>query len=277
MTEQTRTALKELQDMDRGIQAVKERIARLETDIVEVDAPARELEEEVENTRKRLKEMRVDERRLELSTQDKESRIEKLEERLNNVRNVREESAVRSEIDMVKQALAGDEQEVLSLLEQIRNLELKLEEQESAFEQARTEVGPRREELEAARDEALAELEEQEADRSSFTTEMPRDELRLYEGIRKGGAREAVASLTADGACGNCFGVLPLQAQNEVRHGSSLVRCEVCGVILALPGAEESEEEEGEGVQDPAGEEVSGEGGDASPSAASGDADADRA
>lgn len=236
--------------MDRDIQSVKDRIAQLDTDIVEVDAPARELQEAVETTRKRLKEMRVDERRLELSTQDKENRVEKLEERLNSVRNVREESAVRSEIDMVKQALAGDEQEALALLEQIRNLELKLEEQESAYEQARTEVGPRRKELEAAREEAVAELAQQEARRASFTTEMPRDELRLYEGIRKGGAREAVASLTPDGACGNCFGVLPLQAQNEVRHGSSLIRCEVCGVILALPGADEAEAAEAEAVDD---------------------------
>jgi predicted nucleic acid-binding Zn-ribbon protein len=253
MTEQTRTALKELQEMDRGIRSVKDRIAELETDILDVDAPAQALEEEVETTRKRLKEMRVEERRVELSTSDKEARVEKLEERLNNVRNVREESAVRSEIDMVRQALARDEQEALSLLQQIRNLELKLEEQESALAQARVELEPRREELEGAREEARGELETLEAKRDAFTGEMPDDELRLYEGIRKGGAREAVATLTPDGACGNCFGVLPLQAQNEVRHGSSLIRCEVCGVILALPAADEEDDaaDEGEaGVED---------------------------
>lgn len=252
MTEQTRTALKELQDMDRGIQEIENRIARLEDDIVDVDAPARQLEDEVGTTRGRLQEMRVEERRVELSTKDKESRIEKLEERLNTVRNVREESAVRSEIDMVKQALASAEQEAYSLLDQIRTLELKLAEQESALEQARAEVEPRRKELEEAREAARAELSGMRAERETFTDAMASDELRLYEGIRKGGRREAVASLTPDGACGNCFGMLPLQAQNEVRHGSSLIRCEVCGVILAVPGEDEAADEDaGEGVEAP--------------------------
>jgi NADH-ubiquinone oxidoreductase chain 1 len=61
------------------------------------------------------------------------------------------------------------------------------------------------------------------------------EELRVYQAIRGGGSRAAVAELTEDGACGNCFGMVPLQHQNEVRHGESLIRCEACGVILAAP------------------------------------------
>jgi predicted nucleic acid-binding Zn-ribbon protein len=38
-----------------------------------------------------------------------------------------------------------------------------------------------------------------------------------------------------DGACGNCFSVIPLQLQNEVRRGGAMVRCEACGVILTMP------------------------------------------
>jgi len=41
-----------------------------------------------------------------------------------------------------------------------------------------------------------------------------------------------VADLTEDGACGHCFGMVPLQLRNEVRHGRGLIRCEGCGVIL---------------------------------------------
>ena len=42
------------------------------------------------------------------------------------------------------------------------------------------------------------------------------------------------AALTEDGACSHCFGIVPPQLQNEVRHGESLIRCEGCGVILTL-------------------------------------------
>jgi hypothetical protein len=32
--------------------------------------------------------------------------------------------------------------------------------------------------------------------------------------------------------------VVPLQLQNEIRHGDALIRCEGCGVILAAPEPE---------------------------------------
>jgi predicted nucleic acid-binding Zn-ribbon protein len=38
--------------------------------------------------------------------------------------------------------------------------------------------------------------------------------------------------MTPEGACGHCFNTLPLQEQSEIRSGSTLHRCEACGVIL---------------------------------------------
>ena len=73
-------------------------------------------------------------------------------------------------------------------------------------------------------------------------------ELRIYEAIRGGGRRRAIAELTADGACANCFSVVPLQLQNVIRHGDRLIRCEACGVILAA--AEPVEESTEEPVDD---------------------------
>lgn len=237
MSEQTHSALKQLQDIDRGVVDLERRMAELDESVLAVEEPAERLAQEVETTRGRLQEMRLEERRVELSTNDKQARVERLEERLEGVRNVREESAVRSEIDMVRQALAGDEQEALSLLDQIRRLELRLEEQQSELEQARAEIKPRRKDIEDARAEAEAERTALLKRRGEFAAGVPERELRLYDSIRKGG-RSAVASLTVDGACGSCFGVLPLQSQNEVRHGTMLVRCETCGVILTAPESE---------------------------------------
>jgi predicted nucleic acid-binding Zn-ribbon protein len=274
MTEQTHSALRELQEIDQGIVAIERRMVELDDAMLDVDAPAEEMEREVEVTRGRLQEMKLEERRLELSIQDKVTRVERLDERLQGVRNVREESAVRSEIDMVRQALASDEQENLSLLDQIRRLELKLEEQESALEQARSEVEPRRKELEAARTEAEGERDTARARREEFVGQVPERELRLYESIRQGGRRAAVAPLTADGACSSCFGVLPLQSQNEVRHGSSLVRCETCGVILTAP-LPEPEPDEAEDEPQPSDEAESTAGADdAEPADAAGSDDA---
>ena len=56
--------------------------------------------------------------------------------------------------------------------------------------------------------------------------------MRLYERVRGGRSAMALAPMTAEGACGACFNILPLQEQSEVKAGGALRRCEGCGVIL---------------------------------------------
>lgn len=238
MTEQTGANLEQLQRIDQRIETVEAKIRDFDTRFEEVDAPAADLEAEVETTRGRLQEMKVDERRVELAAQEKRNRAEKLEERLKSVRNVREEAAVSAELDMVRRALEGEEQEALTLLDQIRKMELRLEEMEAALDQARNEIEPRRQELLAERKALEEELEELSSSRARFSDAMDARELRIYERIRGGSGRRAVARLTADGACGNCFNMIPLQLRNEIRHGSQMIRCEACGVILAAADAE---------------------------------------
>jgi hypothetical protein len=242
MTEHTRSALHELQRLDQEIHETRERITSFDPLLEEVEEPALALEGEVGTTRGRLQEMRIEERRLEVTVQEKRTRVKKLEERLTQVRNVREEAAVSAELEMVRAALEGDEQEALSMLEQIRKLELRLEEQESALEQARAAIEPRRQELVAEREHAREALATAESRRQTFAASVDDNERRIYESIRGGGRRRAVDTLTPDGACGHCFSMIPLQVQNEVRHGATLIRCEACGVILAAPPADEPDE-----------------------------------
>ena len=252
MTSQTRASLKELQRLDREIDRTRKRIREFDPLFEEIEEPALALESEVENTRGRVKEMKVEERRLELSADEKRSRAKKLEDRLNEVRNVREEAAVHAELDMVRRALEGDEQEALSLLDQIRKLELKLDEQEEQLEEARAEVEPRRDELLEERASLESELSVLKERREAFVREIDDHELRIYERIKGGGRDVAVAELTPDGACSHCFSVIPLQRQHEVRHGNDMIRCEACGVILSARSEEPEGADDGDGGEEEA-------------------------
>ena len=234
MTEQDRNNLVELQRIDLKILAVQQQIRDFDPLLGEVEEPALVLESDAQKTRARLKEINLEERQLELSVAEKRERQKRLDERLGSVRNLREEAAVSAELEMVKQALQNDEQEALSILDQIRRMEGRLEELDEAITEARGIVGPRLEELISGRDTAEKELGALEQDRENFVHTMDALEIRLYEGIRRGGRVTAVAALTEDGACSHCFGIVPPQLQNEVRHGESLIRCEGCGVILTL-------------------------------------------
>src|SRR5690606_23485399 len=78
MTEQRRTALKELQKLDIRIQEARQRIQDFDPRFEEVEEPVLVLESELGTTRKRVQEMKLDERRLELSVQEKRERLKKL-------------------------------------------------------------------------------------------------------------------------------------------------------------------------------------------------------
>jgi predicted nucleic acid-binding Zn-ribbon protein len=179
--------------------------------------------------------MQLEERKLELSTEEKRERERRLDERLSSVRNLREEAAVSAELEMVRTALQNYDQEALTLMDQLRRVEERLAEGEIAFAEASELVEPKKNELVEQRAEAMTELDSLESQRSDFAGGLVAGELKVYDAIRSGGRRIAVSELTEDGACGHCYGVVPLQVQNEVRHGDALIRCEGCGVILAAP------------------------------------------
>ena len=238
MTDQRRKDLKQLQRLDLRIGEAQQRIVDFEPRLEEVEKPALLLESELSTTRTRVQEMKLEERRLELAAEEKRTRRVKLEERLGSVRNLREEAAVSAELEMVKRAIQNDEQEALGLLDQLRKAEERAAELEAAYEEASELVEPQRKELLEQREQAQKDLEALRAERAAFAKGLPPSELKIYDAIRAGGRPIAVADLTEDGACGHCYGMVPLQLQNEIRHGSSLIRCEACGVILSAPGEE---------------------------------------
>jgi predicted nucleic acid-binding Zn-ribbon protein len=233
MTDEHQGTLKSLQDLDMELEKIRERISEFDPLLADIEEPALALEQEVTTLKGRLQEMKLEERRLEHSADGRRNRSKMLRERLKSVRTLREEAAVQAEQDLVRRALEGEEQEALALLDQIRKMELRLEELEAARDQARAEVEPRRKELLEEQEKALEDYALLQDKRKIYATRVPDREFRYYERIRNGGRTVAVAALTPDGACGSCFGVIPLQVQNEVRKGASLLSCEACGVLLA--------------------------------------------
>ena len=241
----TNPSLLELQRLDARIEESERRLAGFGPLLAEVAEPASVLSQEVETTEARIRDMKIEERRVERTVEERRGRAKKLEKRLDGVRNLREEAAVRAELDIVRRALDADEQEALTLLDQIRRLEDRLEEEERALLQAEDEIEPTRRELLESRERAEGELERLREEREAYADRLGRAERSAYDRVRAGGRRIAVRELTDAGACGRCFGMVPLQRQNEIRHGTETIRCEFCGVILAVPERREAVKESG--------------------------------
>lgn len=227
-----RSALLTLQDLDHEIARTKAKLEEFPPQLQTLEEPIQTLQQEIETTRVRLAELREQARRLERGAEQKREKLRSYEGRLVRVRNAREEAAARTEMDLVRRATEADETEALQAMEQATRTDLKLDEMERNLEKLKAQVAPRREEMLQARSEVEQELAILEDRRQNHAVRLDQPSLRLYERVRSGRARTVLAPMTPEGACGNCFNILPIQEQSEVRRGDTLKRCENCGVIL---------------------------------------------
>jgi uncharacterized protein len=227
-----RAALLALQDLDLEIARAEKEIQEFDPQLQAIDEPVTTLENDIATLRVRLEEAQTEARRLERGAEQKRDRLRSYEERLGRVRNSREDAAVRTELDLIRRATEADETDALEKMEQARRTDLKLDDMLRQLEKVRAEVAPRREALLEARDQAGTALAVLREKRDNHAVRIEAASLRLYERVRGGRTKRALAPLSNEGACGNCYNVLPIQQQSEVRREGALVRCEACGVIL---------------------------------------------
>ncbi|HSK18443.1 MAG TPA: C4-type zinc ribbon domain-containing protein [Longimicrobiales bacterium] len=225
-------ALLALQELDAEIARAEARVQEFTPRIETMDAPVTTIERELDATRTRLEEMRTEYSRLERNAQQKEERLHAYHEKLTKARTSRDEAAVRAELDLVGSALAADRSDIRHVGEQTTRTDVKADDLQKQLDRARAEIAAEREQLIAERDAAQLELDQLRERRENAAIRLDPQSRRLYDRVRGGRSRMVLAPLTEEGACGNCFNVLPVQEQTEVRRGESLRRCEGCGVIL---------------------------------------------
>ncbi len=229
----TYASLLELQKIDAEIDRAASRVEGFAPLLEELESHQRKLAARIERARTRLRELSVAERRLERTAEEKRNRLRMLRDRLLKVHNLRQEAAVRAEMDLLNRSVDGDEQEALTYLDQIRKLEEEADKLERELADERERAGPRRREIEQEREDAESALASLQIRREACAVGLDRHEREVYEGLRSSRKGAIVMAITADGACGRCFSMVPLQMQAEVRAGGSLRRCEACGIIFA--------------------------------------------
>ena len=236
-------SLREVQALDDRIREADEALATFDDRLAAVEKPARALEAQLAKLEKRLAQMRLDERRLERAAEDTRARGERLALKLNRVTTMREELAVQTELDHLRRAVERDELEALHLLDQIHRSEATRDQLEASAAEARAEVLPQQGSLRAQREGFEARRAAFRARREAVLEAVGYRERRVYEAFFHSGQYVIVAALLDDGACGHCFGIIPLQLQNDIRRSGGLIRCEGCGVILTTEPEPELDEE----------------------------------
>jgi hypothetical protein len=225
-------ALMALQELDGEIDRAEAQLATFNPRLEQLDGPVNTVEREIETQRAKLEDMRAQVQKLEANAEQKRERLKAYQERLAKASSMQKNAALRAEIDLVRKALDADNADVKQLSEQATRADLKLDDLRRQVDRIRAELAPPRDELLFARLEAEEQLAVLRERRENQAVRLDPKSRRLYERLRSGRSRTVLAPLTAEGACGNCFNVLPVQEQAMVRQAAALHRCEACGVIL---------------------------------------------
>lgn len=158
----------------------------------------------------------------------------KRQQRLDQVKNVREATAVTAEIDLGRQILGREEGDWVQAAEEVTKVEGRLAEADRVLTEARASQSEERDALAARRKDAESARAEALAARQESAGKLDRPLRTRYDRLK--GSRSANALMPLTGfACSACYTAVPVSRRGSIRGGLLIEGCEVCGVILYVP------------------------------------------
>jgi uncharacterized protein len=153
------------------------------------------------------------------------------QQRLEHVRNPKEASTLMAELDLARSVVAKEENDWVRSADAVTQAQFKAAEEERNVAVVAEGQAPERERLAARRSELEAELAAAQQDREGSASQLDRPLRVRYERLRKARSGDVIVPLLG-GSCGSCHTSIPLNRRSQIRAGSVLDNCEVCGAIL---------------------------------------------
>lgn len=214
--------LRDLQGrLDRGprvSQAHETNLERLQAQLADVQAKAKEL---------RLK---TDERQLHLKSG--EANVERRRQQLREAKDNREYQALVDQINADQMANSVLEDEILECMEKLDQLMAKVKLAEQALAKAREDAGKNSEQWEAGAPAIRADIQGLEAAMKQVEGDLPADFRDLYCRLIRAKGGDALAAIHGE-FCGGCNQHVPLNMVNGVMLGKPLC-CKSCGRLLYI-------------------------------------------
>jgi predicted nucleic acid-binding Zn-ribbon protein len=214
--------LLDLQSKDLALKAVDTALMDVLDAETALDERLTRANREVESTTRAAAEAAT--RRDELMRRVEEYKLQqqRRQQRLDQVKNMKEANAVTAEIDLGRQVLAREEGEWLQAA-----AEQGLAEARAAQEAERDVLRARRAALEAERGVAFAA-------RSECAARLDRPLRTRYDRLHNSKSSNALVPLSGF-SCSVCFTAVPISRRAHIRERLLIDGCEVCGAILYLP------------------------------------------
>jgi hypothetical protein len=225
----------EIRDAEAAHAAGPVRIAALEEEF-------RRNMEEIGAARLRHEDLVLERQRLHEERESLQKKLEAGHQKLMQVSNQREYSAVLNEIDANRSSLATTEEGISRCDEEIEQLSAPAAEADERIEAARGEVERLIDEVRREQETLAERIAALHRQRDEIVAELPPALARRFEQISR--ARDGIALAAIDaGACGACHVRLRPQVISLARRSADIVLCDSCRRILYVPPEEPAQGE----------------------------------
>jgi uncharacterized protein len=226
--------LLDLQAKDSGVAEVERRLDALREETGVLDQALNKAREGLEAARRAAAD--AERRRDELEQKIESYRVlqERRQQRLEHVRNPKEASTLMAELDLARSVVAKEENDWVRSSDAVTLAQFKAAEEERNVATVAEGQTADRERLEERRRELEAELARARQEREDSAARLDRPLRIRYDRLRKARTGDVIVPLLG-GSCGACHTTIPLNRRSQIRAGTVVDTCEVCGAILYPP------------------------------------------
>ena len=221
----------ELQGIDTKLRDLNELLGDLPSKVESLNQQEESTKKSLDEKKKRLKELEVEIQKRELEITQIDDKISKIKDQLFLVTNNKQYDALMIEMDHFKDKKSMFESETISFLEEKEELTAYVKTLETELSELSENLKQRRKKLESAISESADEKLLLEKQRKERVDTLDVNIISVYDKVM--GAREGPAVVPIVGSgCGGCGAHIPPQTITEVRAGTAMHRCDMCGRFL---------------------------------------------
>ena len=168
---------------------------------------------------------------LELEIKSKEESLEKYQRQMMTIKTNKEYDALVSEIDALKGDINLREQELMTAMERLEELDNDLPSSQGQLDQIQENNARQLQVLQEKIDSIGDTVAKKVAERQQALNQIPRPTMSIYERVRKG-LGGAVVITVKKRSCSACHKALTPKKVQEIRRADKIHTCDSCGRLL---------------------------------------------
>jgi predicted nucleic acid-binding Zn-ribbon protein len=223
----------QLQSLDHKIAALEKEVAALPKHITTIEKALESHNRKLEADRAALTANQKDRKRLEGEIQVHEQKISKLKEQMLGAKTNEQYKAFQHEIEYIQKEIRKAEDRILELMTESEPLDANVKKAEVALKQEKVTVEEEKGRARKRTAEDQGFINQHRAQRAEVASKLPKETVTIYDRVRLKSHGVAIAEVI-NSRCQACQITIRPQYLQDLRKGTEMMRCEVCGRFLYI-------------------------------------------